>query len=215
MSRSASAPAGPPGKQPDAKKSRSFGKQIMPTLIMIALLATTAIVYMGVRDVRKGDEESISRQKTLPMAKESGGGLKITPPEGWKVAKQGGVSGASSRYAIGPRHATKQAFFVTNYPLTKAASNAPEQVRKEAEASLKGTGASGKLTRLKDVDVDHQNSWVYKFRQGSLTVRIWLTLIKHDKKSVLYQFSCQSARGNKGNAMRSACKKILSSVQIP
>jgi len=220
------APPPPPGRRPktpeaapskkEQRKERKDKRrgpkvQLVPTLVMIALIVAASVVYIGVRSARVALTPGHDGKTVEAQAADA----TFFVPKDWKVAEQGGVSGGVSRYATGPAGARQDALFITRYPLTDnpTSDKQQQQMLAEAQASLQATGA-GKLAQPERLEVGGRPAWLYRFKHDRLSVSAYLVLREDDKQPTLYQLSCQSSMGASGQAVRDGCKSVIDTFKI-
>jgi len=224
------APPPPPGRRPKTPEAAPSKKeqrkeqakerkdkrrgpkvQVVPTLVMIALIVVAAVVYIGVRSARLSLTPGHDGKTVQAQAADA----TFLIPKGWKIAQQGAVSGGVSRYATGPAGARQDALFITRYPLTDNPTSDKQQqeMLAEAQASLQATGA-GKLTQPQKLEVGGRPAWLYRFKHDRLSVSAYLVLREDDKQPTLYQLSCQSSAGAAGQPVREGCKSVIDTFKI-
>lgn len=183
---------------------------MLPSLITLVLIVALAMFFMAARAARKVavPEESWGTSKL----EQKGFSISYRHPQEWVKARQKAVARGSYRAAIGPRHSRDQALFVTRYRLNDEARSEKDKQRlkREVRRSLRATGAPSNLKEIDAGRVDMKHTWGYEYKAGRLQVRAVFALDGED----LFQFSCQSLRGEKGKVNREICEKILDSVDI-
>lgn len=212
MSRPSGPPPRPGQSPPTQRKSpkRGSSSQVLPSLITLVLIIALAMFFMAARAARKVAvpeerwETSKLEQKDFTLS--------YRHPEEWVAARQKAVARGSYRAAIGPRDSREQALFVTRYRLNDEARSDKDKQRlkREVRRSLRRTGAPSSLREIDAGRVDLKYTWGYQYQTRRLHIR---TVFALDDKN-LFQFSCQSAKGEKGKAKRETCEKILDSVDV-
>lgn len=198
---------------PKDRKPGKLRKQAMPILIMTGMIVGLFLLYGGVRTAREALGPQAPRTTTLPKQL---GKIKLGYPEGWTQKRMDNVARASGRWGMGKPGSTRYAFFITRYPLRAEPRNKAQvqQVLLEAQYSLRNTGASGRKLQAKRIRVAKQSAWYYRFQAQQTDIQIWLILHKSDKRTSLYQFSCQSPPGSKGKSMRQKCLQAIDGLRF-